>query len=111
MSDKEENTGELTEDQKEAAKMIESLSQDILNQLEAGNMDVDIQLLMDAIEAYAAHPNYNAESVKRWRDRIGQITKLLEVQYAKVQEELKEVMKNNPKISAYDKANSMKEDE
>lgn len=111
MSNKEENTGELTEDQKEASIMIDALSEEILKKLETGDMNVDIKLLMDAIEAYASHPNYDVESVKKWKDRIGQITKLLEVQYSKVQKELKEIMKNNPKISAYDKANAVEDEE
>lgn len=111
MIDKKKIPGEISKEQADAAIMIENLSQDILKSLKKGSSDVDIQLLMDAIEAYASYPNYHEASVKRWKERIGEITKLLELQYIKVQDQLKEMMANNPKIAAYNKATSVEEEE
>lgn len=96
MTNKE--TPEITEEQKQAALMIEVLSNDILEKLKAGENDVDIQLLMDAIEAYAAFPNFDAEEVKKWKARISEITKHLEKQYQQVQAELSDLVEKNPHL-------------
>lgn len=111
MENKEENPQPITEEQKEAATMIESLSEDILNKLRSGDTDVDVQLLMNAIETYASFPNYDKEAATRWKGRLEEITKLLEIQYKKVQDELQQIVKNNPKITAYDKASAIEEED
>ena len=111
MENKEENQHPISAEQKEAAIMIEALSEDILNKLKAGETDVDVQLLMNAIEAYASYPNYDKEAAQRWKSRIQEITRLLEAQYKKVQEELQQIVKNNPKITAYDKASTIDEED
>lgn len=111
MSDKEEMTEKLTEEQIKAAEMIDNLSEEILEELRKGNTEVDIKLLMESIEAYASYPTFHEPSVSKWKDRLGEITSLLEVQYQKIQEELKDIVENNPKISAYDKANEVEGEE
>lgn len=98
------------EDQSEVAANVENILQNILKELEAGNTDVDIEKLLNSIETYSSFPDFEKEKVQRWKENIEQITKLLEAQYLKVQQELQEMMQNNPKIAAYDKANDIEED-
>lgn len=90
--------------EKEKSMLIDQLSKKVLDDLKNGNSETHVEELMQAVEEYAALPNHNMDSIKQWQEDIAEITKLLEAEYLKIQEELKGLVENNPKISAYDKA-------
>lgn len=97
------------EEQEQYAALIERLSVETLEALKAGNTNVDIAALMKAIEAYSKFPNYYKPAVERWKARLAEITGILEEQYKKVQEEIKNLTDNNPKLNAYNKSNNIEE--
>jgi hypothetical protein len=97
------------EEQEQYAALIERLSVDTLKDLQAGNTNVDIAGLMQAIEAYSKFPNYYKPAVERWKARLAEITQVLEAQYKKVQEEIKNMTDNNPKLNTYNKTTNIEE--
>ncbi len=105
MTDKNntENQEPRNEEQEKYAALIEELSIETLKSLKAGDTNLDIAGLMQAIEAYSKFPNYYKPSVERWKARLAEITEILEAQYKKVQEEIKNLTDNNPKLNAYNK--------
>lgn len=105
------NNTQNQEDQDEAALLIETVSQDILNSLKEGKGDINIEPLMDAIKTYSSFPNYNKAAVERWKGRIAEITAILEEEYKKVEAELHQLMENDRKLNAYGKATMTEEDE
>lgn len=104
-------TNKDAESAKEISKLIDTLSVKVLEDLEAGEYETDVEALMDAIETYTSLPNQDVKSIKKWQERVFKITQILETQYTKVQEELKDLVHNNPKLSAYGKAASMTREE
>jgi hypothetical protein len=104
-----ENQEQKNEEQEQYAALIERLSVETLETLKAGNTNVDIAALMQAIEAYSKFPNYYKPAVERWKARLAEITEILENQYKKVQEEIKNLTDNNPKLSAYNKSTNIEE--
>jgi len=101
--DDAQNQEVRNEEQERYAELIESISTDILAALKTGNINVDVAGLMQAIEAYAKFPNHYKPAVERWKARLSEITDILEAQYTKVQQEIKNLTDNNPKLSAYNK--------
>ncbi len=97
------------EEQDKFAALIERLSVETLEALKAGETNVDIASLMKAIESYAAFPNYYKPAVERWRGRLAEITQILEEQYKRVQEEIKALTDNDPKLKAYSKNTNIEE--
>jgi len=97
------------EEQEKFAALIEALSIDTLEAMKAGDINVDIEPLMNAVEAYSSFPQYNKIAVERWKNRLAEITDLLQEQYKKVQEEIKTLTDNNPKLAAYTKNTEIEE--
>lgn len=89
--------------QEEFAGLVEKLSIETLNSLQDGEKNVDIAPLMHAIDAYSKFPQYNKAAVEEWKYRLEQIMTILEGSYKMVQEELKALTENNPKLAAYTK--------
>ena len=104
-------TEEQIKHQAKFAEKIEILSVEVLKDLEEGKMEVDIEPLMSSIEEYAKFPDFDDEQVTKWQERVSKITELLEAQYEKVQEELQNLVENNPKLAAYDKADQVDKEE
>lgn len=110
MSNNTENQEQpKNEEQEQYAAVIERLSVETLEALKAGDTNVDIAGLMQAIEAYSQFPNYYKPAVERWKGRLAEITGILEEQYKKVQEEIKNLTDNNPKLNAYNKSTKIEE--
>lgn len=104
-------TSDENQKEQELSKKVTELSKNVLQALEDGKDEVQIEELMSAVEEYTSLPNHSIESIKKWQGDIAEITKLLEAQYLKVQEELRGMVQNNPKLAAYSKAGSVEEEE
>ncbi len=105
MTSKEDKT------EHEQSKLVNELSAKVLKDLKEGIADTDVEGLMKAVEAYTSLPNHKVESIKKWQEDISLITQLLEAQYVKIQEELRGMVENNPKLAAYNKADAIEEEE
>jgi|GEM_PF-2681465 len=109
-NNEDNNSNELAKEQADIAIMIESLVDETLKKLKEGDTNVDIETLMETIKIYSSYPSFHEPSVVRWKEKLAEITLILEAHYKKLEEELQTMVKNNPQVSAYDKANNLEEE-
>lgn len=103
----------MNDDEKEQkqAELVESLTDQVLIDIEEGKNSDKVELMTAAMEEYVTLPNHNIESIKKWQIKISKITQLLEAQYIQIQDDLRNMVEQDPKLSAYNKADQLKEEE